>query len=63
MGTASSITKQVPVAKEPREFPTEWTWYAEDQPENKTEQSSRKTLYPVKEAALRMVMDAAKEQK
>jgi hypothetical protein len=45
MGTASSVTKQEPVAKAPREYPTEWTWYGEDQPEKKEmEQASRKTL-------------------
>jgi hypothetical protein len=64
MGTISSIIKQAPAAKAPREFPTEWTWYAEDRPEkNKTEQSSRKTICPGEAAALRIVIDAAKDLK
>jgi hypothetical protein len=45
MTTASSITRQAPVTETPRQYPTEWTLYAEDQTEkNETEQASRKTL-------------------
>jgi hypothetical protein len=67
MRTASSITKQEPAAKAPRQYPTEWTWYAEDQPEkNETEQSPRKTLRLIEDEALRIkgiIIDAVKDPK
>jgi hypothetical protein len=53
MRTASRIIKQASAAEAPRQYPTEWTWYAEDQLENnETEQSPHKTLGLIEEEAL-----------
>jgi hypothetical protein len=35
MGTASNLKKHEPIAHVSREYPTEWTWYADDHPEKK----------------------------
>jgi hypothetical protein len=53
MGTASNIKKHEIVTEAPREYPTEWTWYADDRPERKkNEQMPRESRRRIEEEAM-----------
>jgi hypothetical protein len=53
MEAASSINRHKPVTEASREYPTKWTWYADDHSEKKqTKQAPRESLCGIEEDAL-----------